>query len=269
MIKHVFCLSVMLSVPMSVIAQDDFRHVDEGRPIRIRDAYPIKFMEWEWEIGTSAELAEGGNYETAGVIEFKLGIARNFELGIETHSALTREAGVSRSGVEEFATHLLFNLNQEGVSMPAFAIRGDLIAAGVGAVGRQDPAAAIKGIATRTLGGWRAHVNAGYKWASALDGGDYWMGGVALDRALGLSSRVLLGDIYVEIPADGRKARVWLDFGSRLQMTKTLVLDAGISARLDEWVDGNSNIGITVGLSRNFGFGSLVAVPPYPNPRIN
>ena len=52
-------------------------------------------------------------------------------------------------------------------------------------------------------------------------------------------------------------------------MTKTLVLDAGISARLDEWIDGNSNIGITVGLSRNFGFGALVVVPPYPNPRIN
>ncbi len=268
MIKHVFFLSVMMSVPMSVVAQDDFRPVDEGRPIRIGDAYPIKFMEWEWEIGTSAELAEGGN-SAAGVIEFKLGIARNFELGIETHSALTREAGVSRSGVEEFATHLLFNLNQEGVSMPAFAIRGDLIAAGVGAVGRQDPAAAIKGMVTRTLGGWRAHVNAGYTWASAFDGGDYWNGGIALDRALGLSSRVLLGDIYVEIPVNGGQERVWVDFGSRLQMTKTLVLDAGISARLDEWVDGNSNIGITVGLSRNFGFGALITVPPYPNPRIN
>ncbi len=60
-----------------------------------------------------------------------------------------------------------------------------------------------------------------------------------------------------------------MDLGSRIQMTKTLVLDAGISARLDEWVDGNTNIGLTVGLSRNFGFGSLVAVPPYPNPRIN
>ncbi len=269
MIRNVLCLSVMLFVPISVTAQDDFLHVDEGRPIRIGDAYPIKFMEWEWEIGTSADLAEGGNYETAGVIEFKLGIARNFELGIETRSALTREAGVSQSGIEEFATHLLFNLNQEGVSMPAFAIRGDLIAAGVGAVGRQDPAAAIKGLVTRTLGGWRAHVNAGFTWASASDGGDYWIGGIGFDRALGLSSRVLLGDIYVEIPADGGQERVWLDLGSRFQMTKTLVLDAGISARLDEWVDGNSNIGITVGLSRNFGFGSLVAVPPYPNPRIN
>ena len=269
MIKHVFCLAVMLSVPISVMAQDDFRHVDEGRPIRIGDAYPLKFMEWEWQIGTRAEFAEGGNYEAAGVIEFKLGIARNFELAIETHSALTREAGVSQSGIEEFVTHLLFNLNQEGVSMPAFGIRGDLITAGVGAVGRQDPAAAITGLITRTLGGWRAHVNAGHTWASASDGGDYWQGGVGFDRVLGLSSRVLLGDIYVELPADGGQGRVWLDFGSRLQMTKTLVLDAGISARLDEWVDGNSNIGITVGLSRNFGFGALIAVPPYPNPRIN
>ena len=102
-----------------------------------------------------------------------------------------------------------------------------------------------------------------------MEDGDEGIGGVALERALGRSSRVLLGDIYVESPADGGQTRVWLDFGSRLQMTKTLVLDAGISARLDEWLDGNSNIGITVGLSRNFGFGALVRVPPYPNPRIN
>ncbi len=250
-------------------AQDDFRHVDDRRPLRVEDAYPIKFREWEWEIGVDAATAKGGDYEVMSILELKTGVARNFQVGVEIHSAAGREAGTTQSGVEAFAMHLLFNLNQEGRVMPAVAVRGDFATPGIGDIGNTGISGRLRGMATRSVGGFRVHANGAHTWAADGDGGSFWSAGLALDHPLGLSSRLVLGDVYIEVPSGGGDARVWADFGSRWQLTKALVLDVGLFSRLDEWTAGTPNLGLTVGLSRSFGFVGLVNVPPYPNPRIN
>jgi hypothetical protein len=33
------------------IAQEDFRSLDAGRPLKVTDAYPKKYLEWELRLG--------------------------------------------------------------------------------------------------------------------------------------------------------------------------------------------------------------------------
>lgn len=268
--KTVKVLAIVLAVFTSpAFAQGDFRALDRGRPVRTEDAYPIKYGEWEWEVGTEVTLADEGEYEAALALELKVGIASNWEFGIDLHPVWVRELGNSQAGIEAFGAHLLFNLNQEGRSMPAFAARVDVTGPGAGDVAREDVAAHLTGIFTKSFARTSVHLNGGYGWASIADGGEFWTGGLALSRPLGLSSRALMGDVYAEFPAGGGEVRIWVEFGTRMQLTKVTVLDLGLSSRVDRWADGAPNIGLVVGLSRMFGIPGLVRVPPYPNPRIN
>lgn len=257
-----------LLAPLDARAQEDFRAADAGRPIRVEDAYPVKYLEWEWEAGARSELAEGGELEAAASLELTWGIVRNAQIGLEVHPTLERAAGASETGAA-FGLHALYNVNQESDHLPAFATRADLFAPAAGDVGRHDAGARVLGLATRSWGRLRMHGNAGYAWASAADGDDLWTAGLAVDYPIGLFSRLVLADVYAEIPTARGRARVWAELGTRIQWTNALVLDAGVSTRLDQWSDGRPNLGIVLGLSRAFGLAGLVPVPPYANPRID
>lgn len=249
-------------------AQEDYRASDPDRPLRVEDAYPLKFLEWEWQAGSRTTLADGGEYEASGLLELKTGFARNWQLGVEAHPAWRRLSGTSFSGVEEFAGHVLFNFNQESTRLPALAVRGDFFAPGVGDVGREDVGGRVRGIATTSLARLRFHANGSYTWASQTDGGGFWSAGLAFDYPIGLFSKLVLGDVYAEFPEAGGDARVWAELGSRFQLTNSTVLDFGLTSRVDEWADGRANIGIVLGISRVFGIPGLVKVPAYPNPAL-
>lgn len=249
------------------LGQEDYRSADPDRPIKVEDAYPLKLYEWEWQLGTRAELAEGDVYGASLLLELKTGFARNWQMGVEAHGAWERIAGSLATGLEEITGHLLFNLNQESVGVPALSVRGDLFAHGVGELGRSDLGGRLKGIATTSMGRTRLHANLGYTWAGPTDGDDMWSGGVAFDHPLGLFSRAILGDLFVELPTAGG-SRVWAELGGRLQLTNTHVLDVGVTTRLDEWADGRTNVGVVLGISRTFGIPGLVRVPDFPEVRI-
>lgn len=250
-----------------VAAQNDFRNLDRGRPLRVEDAYPIKAREWEVELGTALVGLEGGDLGGAGILELKTGIARNAQFGIEVHGALERVAGASESGLEEFGAHLLYNLNQEGRRSPALSIRVDGSVPGVGETARNDPAARVAAIATRSFGASRVHINAGHSWSAQADGDLAWEGGLAIDHAAGVSSRLIAFDVFAQVP-NGQKTRVWIGLGTRLQWSKRAVLDIGVSSRVDEWSEGVPNLGFTVGWSRAFGFRSQAPSPPPGMPRL-
>ena len=101
-----------------------------------------------------------------------------------------------------------------------------------------------------------------------MDGDDYWRGGIAFDIPVGFSSRLIMGDLYTEIPVDTGPTRTWAELGTRVQVTNLTVIDLGLATRLDEWNRGFANVRLVVGFSRVFGIGGLVRVPEYPNPRI-
>ncbi|MDH3734705.1 MAG: hypothetical protein OEU54_14350, partial [Gemmatimonadota bacterium] len=156
----------------------------------------------------------------------------------------------------------------ETPSFPAFALRAEAGTPGTGSLGREDWSTTIEGLLTRSFGRTRIHLNGGYGVLSAVDGGDFWTAGIGLDYPLGLFSRAILGALSAEIPVDAGRSRVWLEAGSRWQISNKSVLDIGLSTRLDEWDAGNANIELIIGLSRVFGVAGLTRAPPYPNPTI-
>ncbi len=262
-------VALSLGVTGAIHAQEDFRAADADRPIRVEDAYPVKLYEWEWELGSRGEFAEGGESIISEIFELKTGVARNWQLGLDVHGGQERAAGVWQGGIEEFSGHVLYNLNQEGRRTPALAMRADVFSPGIGDGGREELGVRLRAILTRSVGRLRLHFNGAYDWASTVDGADFWSGGLAFDYPIGLFSKAVLGDMYSEIPVNGGDARVWAELGTRFQLTNSTVLDLGVTSRVDQWRDGVANLGLVVGLSRVFGIAGLIKVPPYPNPRIN
>ncbi len=50
----------------TAMAQEDFRSLDASRPLKITDAYPKKYLEWEFQFGLQGGLAEGGQSALGG-----------------------------------------------------------------------------------------------------------------------------------------------------------------------------------------------------------
>lgn len=263
---YVLSVSLVLAAQPHVgWAQEDFRAADLDRPIRVEDAYPIKFREWEFEIGSRGTLEEGSR-GLHGILEVKTGVFRNTQFGIEVESAVRTLGSGADTGLESASAHLLYGIWRETVSLPAMAIRLEGATPGTGAIGHEDAQFGFKGIATRSFGRLRLHGNGGYTVASRADGGDFWRVGLGSDYPLGLFSRAVLADVYVEIPTSQARSRVWVEVGTRVQVSNWSVLDLGLSTRLDEWDAGNANVELVVGFSRVFGIQGNVG--PYPNPTI-
>lgn len=250
-------------------AQEDFRSLDAGRPLRTTDAYPKKFLEWEIQLGARGALADGARGASTPVA-LGVGALPNLELGLELEPAVEDARGRDSAwGVEGVGLHGLYNFNQESWSWPAVALEVGLDAPMGGDPSREKWALAGRLAVTRSFASrLRIHANGGYTVQESVDGGDFWTGGLALDAPMGLSSRILLADAFVEVPMDGGPTRTWTEVGARFQVSNWTVLDVGLATRLDEWTNERPNVEITVGLSRIFGIRGLTPSPPYPEPSI-
>ena len=265
-----FALAVVMMLSgREATAQEDFRSLDAGRPLKVTDAYPKKYLEWEFQFGLQGGWTKGGPQSAEGLIELETGLFRNFEIGTGLEVATEDDGTGATTGIGAVEIEALYNFNHEGWTWPAMAIQVDAQAPVGGDLSREDWAWGIDLILTRSFASrLRLHANGGFVVASQVDGDDYWRGGVAFDIPLGFSSRLIMGDLYAEIPVDTGPTRAWAELGTRVQVTNLSVIDVGLSTRLDEWDRGDANIRLVVGFSRVFGIGGLVRVPDYPNPRI-
>ena len=251
------------------IAQEDFRSLDAGRPLKVTDAYPKKYLEWEFQFGLQGRWMEGGQRSYEGLLSLETGLFRNFEIGAGLQVATEPDAVSTTNGIESLEFEALYNFKHEGWTWPAVAIQVGAEAPTGSDISREDWGWGADLLLTRSFASrLRVHVNGGYALASDVDGDDYWRGGVAFDIPMGFSSRLIMGDLYAEIPADTGPTRTWAELGTRVQVTNLTVIDVGLTTRLDEWSRGLANVRVVMGFSRVFGFGGLVRVPEYPNPRI-
>lgn len=249
-------------------AQEDYRSLDSGRPIRASDAVPLKLHEFEFQFGMRGRFGDPSS-GAAGAIALEAGILPNTGLGLELEPAIERARGDSDAGIEGLSLHVMHAILREAWRRPALALRLD---AGVpigGALGRDDWGIAGQIIATRrTASGLRLHGNAGYQNASRDDGGDAWLVGLAGDYALGFSGRMLVAGVSAEVPVHGQRTRLWIETGARIQISNTTVLDLGVSTRADQWRSDGANVELIAGISRAFGIRALTPVPVLPPPAI-
>ena len=271
-VRHLPLFGLVLAAILSgsdATAQEDFRSLDAGRPLKVTDAYPKKYLEWEFQFGLQGGWAEGGQRSLEGLLELETGLFRNLEIGAGLQVATKNDGATTSTGLETLEVDALYNFKHEGWVWPAIAVQASAGAPTGGDLSQEDWVWGADLLLTRSFSNrLRIHVNGGYVVASEADDDDFWRGGVAFDIPMGFTSRLIMGDVYAEIPVDTGPTRVWAELGTRIQITNLTVIDVGLSTRLDEWSDGAANVSLVIGYSHVFGIGGLTRVPEYPDPRI-
>ena len=240
-------------------AQGDYRNLDAGRPIAVEDAQPIEYRAMESQYGIPRFTRERrGQWIFSLEPEFKWGIFKDTQLGFSSEYVAAHQAGHTVVTQRDKQIHLLYNFNQETRSLPAFALRPELTVRS-GGLGSQHEHGALKGIVSKTFGANRVHLNGSYTVGPTArpERGDELVNryfyGAAYERTLPLHFLVLLADVYARKPIDHSRTEVIFDLGTRVQLTPTWVLDAGLSSGALRSSVG-PDIGFTFGLSHSFTF---------------
>ncbi|MGH7274614.1 MAG: hypothetical protein ACREIQ_09185, partial [Nitrospiria bacterium] len=256
--------STLMAVPGTLLwasgsmAQSDYRNLDTGRPIAIEDAQPIEFRAFEFQVGIPRYSRGDRDWELSFEPEIKWGIAKDWQFGISGENA-TLQNGRTTNSFRDTQFHLLYNLNQESLTLPSSAFRPE-VTLGTGALGSQSEHAALKAIVSRSFGMNRLHLNGSYTIgpteAPGRGGGlvNRYLYGIAYERTFPIEFLVLLADLYALKPIDGSSTEINVDLGTRLQLIPTLVLDAGIFTGA---IKDGPDIGFTIGLSYVFSFRGL------------
>jgi hypothetical protein len=241
-------------------AQTEYRNLDEGRPARVEDAFPVERYAFEFLTSYALEREPGGGIVHAFVPELEYGIVLNGEVGITAPVGMLDEGGVTRAGLSGLRAFALYNFNTESAALPALALRVDVrLPAGSFAGG--ETRVSLKGIATRSWGRQRIHVNGAYTLGpdatpALVEPAARWWWGGALDRTLFRQSVLLLAEVYARGAARAAPVEVMGSLGVRWQWRPTAVLDIGLARGL---VRGRGpDYTFTVGISNAFAFAGLL-----------
>ncbi len=239
---------------MPLAAQKDYRNLDDERPVLTEDAYPIEHRAIEIMVPFTLER-QGGADGLEFNPEVMWGALANVMVGAKLPFVFETGESSALAGVRLFA---LANFNTESPWLPALSLRADVALPG-GAAGGAGTLVAVKGIATRSWGVWRAHVN-GVRTigeasdAPTADAPPRWSGSLAIDRTFWRQSLLLVGEVVVAEPL-GSTTTTWrAGAGVRWQFTPTTVLDLGAFRRLSAT---GPDVGVTFGLSHTIGWRAL------------
>jgi hypothetical protein len=264
---------VLLAVVVPPAHAIDHKNLDEGRPLRLEDAYPIASGEWAIEAGAGFTLQRQGADRGFFPVEILYGAVSNLQVGLgSTLSTDPHEADEpTKSG--DLQASVLYNFNQETLSLPAFGLKLTVnFPTGVDSSGVD---VEVKGIVTKSFDRLSVHLNAAYEF---LDGSDTSARGVTVSSrgarlstseerdsryklALGASYPIgaplhtrttVLGDLFTEQGSRrGEDNVAGVEVGVRHQLTRRVVLDAGVGTEFAGPADRSSFFG-TVGLSWGF-----------------
>jgi outer membrane putative beta-barrel porin/alpha-amylase len=230
MIAVVGLAILMTAGPASAI---DHKNLDEGRPLRLEDAYPIASGEIAIEAGGGFRLVRQGANQGFFPVELLYGAFPNFQLGLGTVLFTDPHEVDDRPKSGDLHLSTLYNFNQETINVPAFALKLGLdVPTGVDSRG---VGVEIKGIITKSIERLSLHLNAGYEFLT--DSRDDERNG-RYDLALGFSYPVgapqftratLVGDVFAEQAVRrGENTVVGVELGLRYQLTPRIVWDVGV-----------------------------------------
>ena len=250
-----FCLAVLVGLTPTAFAIDH-DNLDEGRPLRLEDAYPIAAGEWALETG--AGLLAHRNSRSQGLfpLEILYGLAPNLQVSLGTTLLTDPKRIEEQTKSGDLSVSGLYNFNQETLSLPAFGLRFTLnLPTGTDSSGADFR---IKGLVTKSLGRLSFHFNPAYE---LFSGTKPFERDSRYELALGASYPVgapkhtlttLLGDLFTEqAPRRGDPQIVGAEVGVRHQWTPWTVLDAGVGTELAGPAN-RSNVLLTLGLSIGF-----------------
>lgn len=252
--------SLLLLAAAPLAAQIDYRNLDDDRPTRVEDAYPVEHFAFEALLPYRVERESGSVTIHSVVPELSYGLLRNSQVGFKLPFAVVDGLGGTRTGLSGLLAFALYNFNTESRTLPALSLRVDG-AFPVGTLAGGETRVAFKAIATRSFGKNRIHLNGAYAVgadgaSSAAEGLPRWWAGAAIDRTLFRQSTLLVGEVYVLQAEHGAPRQLNASLGLRYQWTPTTVFDLGLSRRLKPGV--GPDIAVTVGLSHAFAIPGLM-----------
>ena len=252
-------IAMMSMVPRAdASAQIDYRNLDDDRPTRVEDAYPVE--RYAFEVIAPWRYARSTGFGLHAFIpEIEYGLLRNFQVGLKLPIAGVSTPSGRDWGISGLRLFGLYNFNTESPSLPAFSIRADGVFP-VGELAGEGLQLTAKGIATRSWGKNRLHVNGAYTFGSpeelaAVEAADKWWVGAALDRTLFRQSSLLIAELYALRSTPSEPIQVNASVGLRYQWGPMTVVDVGVSRRL-RYIGPDYEI--TFGVSRALGVAALL-----------
>jgi hypothetical protein len=234
----------------------DHKNLDEGRPLRLDDAYAISTGEIEVETGAGFTLQRRGTDRGFFPVEVLVGALPNLQIGIGT-VLFTDPRGIdepAKSG--DLSLGVLYNFNQETLILPAFGVRMEVnLPTGVDSQGVE---VELKGIVTKSFERVSVHLNAGYEFLTdpargERDGHYELVLGASLPLGAPQYTRAtLIADVFTEEAIHrGESNVVGAEIGFRYQLTPSIVWDLGVGTEFAGPAD-RSRFVFNTGLS--FGF---------------
>ena len=243
-------------------AQIDYRNLDEGRPVHTEDAYAVERYAFELVLPYSYEDELGPGWSHLVAPELAYGVLLNMHVGVKLPLAALDDgpSGSTEWGFAGPRLFALYNFNTETPASPAFALRTDL-ALPVGGLAGDNVRGAVTGIVTRSWGRTRAHLNAaaavgGSGGAPAVHGISDWSVSLAVDRTFLRKSLLVIGELGARQDMGEAPTAVTAGMGARMQLTPTIVIDAGAERRLS--ARAGPDFGLTLGLSHTFALPGLM-----------
>ena len=242
--------------------QTDYYNTDEGRPIRVEDAYPVERHAFELQMApVRLERENGGAYHWEVEPELAYGILPRTQVEVGFPLAFQEAGGESQTeGLAGISVAALHNLNVE-TSLPALAL-GAKVVLPVGGLAAERAYTSVKGIATRTFGFARFHANGEYTFGSEpsareeVGEASRWMAGLAVDRTLPLRALLISADVFAEQSLFDDVELGWTaEAGLRYQTSPQFNVDLGLGRR---FAGPEQSWFFTFGLARAFAVRSLI-----------
>lgn len=246
---------LVVLLPDALLALDH-DNLDPNRPIGMEDAYAIAKGEIGAEGGVRFNDRREGRTRVTFQPQIIYGAFANTQ--IEIQGDLMTEpntlVGANKSG--DLHLGVLYNLNTETITLPAFAVRVETdLPTGVNSRGVDTQ---MTGILTRSFGRLRAHLNAGYTILGSPQGQERpgaYRAVAAISYPLGYPTSfldTLIVSVYTrQSDLRGQRNNTGVEIGLRHQLTSRIVLDGGLGTELYGPSDRAALLG-TVGVSVGF-----------------
>jgi outer membrane putative beta-barrel porin/alpha-amylase len=223
----------IVAAAVSAAEAIDHKNLDEGRPVRLEDAYPIAHREISIETGAGFALLKHGPNRGLFPIEILYGAVPNLQVGLGSTLFTDPHDTDDRPKSGDLRASALYNFNQETLTLPALAAKLSVTApTGVDAHGW---GVELKGIVTKSIDRLSLHFNGGYEFLTGSTrterdgryelalGASYPVGAPRFTRA------TLIVDVFADQPVTrGESTIVGTEVGFRYQLTPWIVWDVGI-----------------------------------------
>lgn len=249
-------LGLWVAVTSGAAHAIDHKNLDEGRPLRLDDAYAISTGEVEIEAGAGVTVPRRGAARGVFPIEILYGALPNLQVGVGTTLATDPRTVDEPSKSGDLELSALYNFNQETLTLPAFGVKLEVnLPTGVDSKGVE---VEVKGIVTKSVGRLGVHLNGGYQFLTDAGAGErdgryeFVLGASYPVGAPHYTRATLIADVFTQQAIHhGEDNVVGVELGFRYQVTSRLVWDAGLGTEFAGPRD-RSKFFFTTGLS--FGF---------------